>query len=107
MIRVTPCFWSIFLLFFLLLPSAFAADRELNFTANQLETGRLIYQQGIGRDGEPVKAYVMGDVEVSGTQFTCYNCHRRSGLGGPEGTKFVLPINGLSLLEPRSEMYMS
>lgn len=70
------------------------------------EIGRKIYQNGIMADGTPLKAIVMGDVEVTGDQFTCTNCHRRSGLGGPEGTKYVLPTNGKSLLAPRIGLYL-
>lgn len=72
-----------------------------------IETGRKIYQQGQLPSGSPVKAIVLGNVEVSGAQFTCLNCHRRSGLGGPEGTKYVLPTNGASLIVPRTDIYMS
>jgi hypothetical protein len=72
-----------------------------------VEIGRQIYQHGYLPSGEPVKAVVLGDVEVSGAHFTCLNCHRRSGLGGPEGTKYVLPTNGKSLLSPRTDIYMS
>ena len=72
-----------------------------------VEIGRKLYQQGRKPDGLPVKAFVLGNVEVSGNQFPCMNCHRRSGLGGPEGTKFVLPTNGRSLLTPRVDIYMA
>lgn len=72
-----------------------------------IELGRRIYQQGKGSDGSPIAATVLGNVKVFGDQFTCLNCHRRSGLGGPEGTKFVLPTNGRSLLFPREDMYMA
>lgn len=92
----------------LILPCPVFSQEPAGLTERrQLDMGRAIYQQGIGADGEPVAAFVMGDVEVTGAQFTCLNCHRRSGLGGPEGTKFVLPTNGRSLAEPRIDMYMA
>jgi ABC-type branched-subunit amino acid transport system substrate-binding protein len=71
-----------------------------------IEIGRRIYQTGEMADGSPVRAFVLGNVEVTGDQFTCLNCHRRSGLGGPEGKKNVLPTNGASLLAPRVDLYM-
>jgi hypothetical protein len=74
--------------------------------AELIEIGRKIYQDGILANSEPVKATVMGDIEVTGTQFTCINCHRRSGLGGEEGTKFVLPTNGPLLFTPRKDVYL-
>lgn len=69
--------------------------------------GRDVYQKGVLADGSPVKALAMGDVEVSGDQFTCMNCHRRSGLGGGEGPKLVLPVNGASLLTPRVDLNLA
>jgi ABC-type branched-subunit amino acid transport system substrate-binding protein len=71
-----------------------------------IEIGRRIYQAGEMADGSPVKAFVLGNIEVTGDQFTCLSCHRRSGLGGPEGTKNVLPTNGALLLTPRVNLYM-
>lgn len=93
----------------LLVGSQLFADAGMKeFSEQQLiEVGRQIYQQGRLPNGEPVKAIVLGNVEVSGEQFTCLNCHRRSGLGGPEGTKYVLPANGASLVVPRVDLYMS
>lgn len=75
-------------------------------TTDLNEIGRRIYQDGQMADGTPVTAIVMGDIEVTGDLFSCLNCHRRSGLGGPEGTKYVLATNGGSLLTPRIDLYM-
>ena len=86
--------------------SAFSADPSDFDESALIEIGRRIYQKGEMADGSPVKAFVLGNVEVTGDQFTCLNCHRRSGLGGPEGTKNVLPTNGASLLSPRVDLYM-
>jgi len=71
-----------------------------------LRIGREVYRHGLLADGTPVTARVMGDVEVSGDQFTCSNCHRRSGMGGAEGAQIVLAVNGPSLLTPRVNLYL-
>lgn len=68
--------------------------------------GRQIYRQGILANGNPVEAYVMGDIKVLGTQFTCLNCHGRSGMGGGEGKTFTLAINPAALFTPRDSMYL-
>lgn len=68
--------------------------------------GRRIYRQGILANGKPVQAHVMGDIEVLGTQFTCLNCHGRSGMGGGEGKTFTLAINPAALFAPRDSMYL-
>jgi cytochrome c len=72
----------------------------------QIAIGRQIYQHGILANGEPVEAYVMGDVPVLGTQFTCLNCHGRSGLGGAEGKTYTLAINPTALFNPRDSLYL-
>ncbi|HHD64416.1 MAG TPA: hypothetical protein ENK96_08670, partial [Desulfobulbaceae bacterium] len=73
---------------------------------DMIALGRQIYRQGILADGKPVKAHVMGDIEVFGTQFTCLNCHGRSGMGGGEGKTFTLAINPAALFAPRDSMYL-
>ncbi len=71
----------------------------------QVELGQQIYREGIGADGEPVEALVMGDIPVFGDQFTCLHCHRYSGVGGAEGTKYVMPTSGPALFNPRVGLY--
>jgi len=66
--------------------------------------GQALYRDGRLADGSPIQALVMGDIEVSGEQFACLNCHRRSGLGGADGVQLVLPVNGPSLLTPRANL---
>jgi hypothetical protein len=56
--------------------------------------GRRLYWSGIGADGQPIKGITQGDVEISGRQFSCVNCHRPSGLGTSEGGNFVPPVTG-------------
>lgn len=71
-----------------------------------VEIGRQVYQEGVLANGEPIMATVMGGLEVSGQQFTCIHCHRRSGLGGQEGTIYVPPTNGAYLFAPREKVHM-
>jgi hypothetical protein len=64
------------------------------------DTGRRMYREGIRPSGEPLTAIVAGDVPILGTQFSCQNCHGRSGMGSAEGTYIVPAIAGRFLYEP-------
>jgi hypothetical protein len=66
------------------------------------ELGRRLYWDGIGADGQPIKGKTQGDVDVSGAQFSCVNCHRPSGFGTSEGGNYVPPIIGPVLFEKRT-----
>lgn len=70
-----------------------------------VEAGKRIYCEGIGSEGQPVQGLVMGDIPIFGDQFTCLHCHRHSGLGGAEGTKYVMPTSAPALYSPRSGIY--
>lgn len=65
-----------------------------------LEIGRQIYLTGKLPSGEVVQALVGGDSPVSGDQFTCVSCHRRSRLGTSEGGKQVPPVTATALFHP-------
>ncbi len=66
------------------------------------EIGKRIYLEGLTNEGKPITAIIQGDIKVSGTQFKCQACHRRSGYGSSEGGTFVLPITSKNIYEPRT-----
>ncbi len=63
--------------------------------------GKRLYWDGVGADNQPVRGHIQGDVEVSGAQFSCVNCHRPSGFGSSEGGSYVPPITGPILFSER------
>jgi hypothetical protein len=48
-----------------------------------------------------MKAYVSGDVPMTGSAFSCVSCHLRSGLGSVEGGVVTPPTNGRVLYRER------
>jgi len=83
-----------------LLHMSFPASAE---GLERIEDGQRIYRQGIRPSGDPITAIVTGDVSVSGSQFSCHNCHGRSGMGTSEGSYQVLPIAGRFLFSDSSQ----
>jgi mono/diheme cytochrome c family protein len=69
--------------------------------------GRRIYWQGSLPSGKAVAGTVQDDVSFEGDQLTCLSCHRRSGLGGGEGSRVVPPISGPALYQPREAVHRS
>jgi len=70
-------------------------DREVQ------RLGERMYREGILPSGEPMQAYVKGDIPAPGTAFSCVSCHMKSGLGSVEGGVFTPPTNGKTLFQPR------
>lgn len=70
-------------------------------TAKALAQGERMYREGILPSGDPMQSLVSGDIPVSGTAFTCMNCHLRSGVGSLESGVVTLPVNGARLAQNR------
>jgi len=94
--------YSVILLFTGWVPCSHASSAEKNLSPEQIQSlGERMYREGILPSGEPMKAFVSGDIPVSGTSFTCVSCHLRSGLGSIEGEVTTPPTNGRILYEER------
>ncbi len=66
-----------------------------------IDQGKAIYENGLLPSGQPLKGRTQGDIEVSGEQFSCIGCHRRSGYGTTEGGNYVVPITAPILYSAR------
>lgn len=83
----------------ILVSSVASADGDVT-PAQAVEYGRQIYMGGVLSSGEPLKATVSGDVEITGEFVVCGECHRKSGLGASEGESVAPPVVGSLLYEP-------
>ncbi|HEX6827960.1 MAG TPA: cytochrome c, partial [Burkholderiales bacterium] len=54
--------------------------------------GRALYLEGRLPSGAALVGRRSGGLTVEGKQAACVNCHRRSGLGGGEGTSYIPPV---------------
>ncbi|MFT5416132.1 MAG: hypothetical protein ACI915_002454 [Gammaproteobacteria bacterium] len=95
--RGRPTLLSLIACFFLVAPQVALAGSLANGDA---AAGRSLYWSGLNDKGEPVTAIAEGDVEFSGTQFSCVSCHRPSGFGSSEGGHYVPPITGPRVFNP-------
>jgi cytochrome c553 len=88
------------------LPMVPAAAAELSRSPDELlKLGERMYRNGILPSGQPMQAFVKGEVPASGTAFSCASCHLRSGIGSVEGGVVTPPINGESLFKPVQVYY--
>lgn len=62
--------------------------------------GEQMYRRGILPSGEPMPAFIRGDVEVDSSAFSCSSCHLRAGLGSFEGGVLTPPTTGVKLYQP-------
>jgi hypothetical protein len=69
--------------------------------AQALKLGERMYREGVTPSGEPLQAFVSGDVPAPGTTFSCVSCHLRGGLGSNEGGIKTPPANGATLFQLR------
>lgn len=86
------CLWSL-LLCVLLAPGAGGAGTVGGATgdAETLRLGEAMYRKGMLPSGRPMRAFVQGDIGLSGGMTACAGCHRRSGLGSLEGGVLTPP----------------
>jgi len=68
--------------------------------AEIMRLGEKMYRTGILPSGEPMKAFIRGDVEVDSSAFSCSSCHLRAGLGSYEGGVVTPPTTGKKLYKP-------
>jgi hypothetical protein len=60
--------------------------------ASQEDAGRRMYMEGVLPTGERMTGIVQGDIPLAGEQVICGRCHRRSGIGAPEGQNVAPPV---------------
>jgi hypothetical protein len=76
-------------------------------SADDVSLGRRLYEQGLRANGEPVQAVGAGEVRLVGAEAACVTCHRRSGLGGREGTAVVPPVIGPILFSKPKPLWLA
>jgi hypothetical protein len=82
-----------------------AADVAPRTSEQLFKVGERIYREGILENGEPIRAFVKGDIPVPGTAFTCISCHLRAGIGSVEGGVVTPPTNGRNLYQPKKKIH--
>ena len=78
----------------------FVLNHTLSY-ADEFEVGRRIYEEGLLSNGQPLIGIGANDTPLIGKEAACSNCHRRSGLGGVEGTVFMPPISANFIFNPQ------
>jgi len=92
---------------FVMIGSAAAAGEPVGKPSptDKLLAGERIYREGLLPNGEPLMAFVKGDIPVPGTAFTCVSCHLRAGIGSFEGGVYTPPTNGSYLYTPLKKIH--
>ncbi|PKN13527.1 MAG: amino acid ABC transporter substrate-binding protein [Deltaproteobacteria bacterium HGW-Deltaproteobacteria-4] len=84
-------------------PRAQAEDQGMTTKLSNAEIMRLgeqMYRYGLLPSGEPMEAFIRGDIPVDSTAFSCSSCHLRAGLGSYEGGVVTPPTTGRRLYQP-------
>jgi hypothetical protein len=93
---------SLWLLLWFVVTTGVSAAPVGENSPSLIQRGERLYREGIATAGQPIKARVEGDVQITGTtRLACVSCHRRSGLGSSEGDILIPPITGAALFNPR------
>lgn len=99
--RIVSAIHMVYFLVVFTISNTYAAQNNTDRSAeDKIRLGEQMYREGILPSGEPLRAYVKGDLPVPGTAFSCVSCHLRSGLGSVEGGVFTPPTNGDKLFQP-------
>ncbi len=75
--------------------------------ADDLESGRRIYLEGVLPSGAALTGMRFGSADVSGSLAACANCHRPSGMGSVEGDIQVPPITGNFLFATSGDKHLA
>ncbi len=75
--------------------------------ADELESGRRIYLEGVLPSGAALTGMRFGSTAVSGSPAACANCHRPSGMGSVEGDIQVSPITGNFLFAANGDKHLA
>ncbi len=85
-------------LFICSVPAHSTLEPSPEITNNDImRLGERMYRQGILPSGDPMPAFIRGDVEVDSSAFSCSSCHLRAGLGSFEGGVVTPPTTGNKL----------
>lgn len=95
----SPCFSGLMILTRVFIASLWLFV-SFDTYADEVETGRKIYEQGILSNGKPLTGIGADGQQLVGQDAACANCHRKSGMGGVEGKIFMPPISADFLFHP-------
>ena len=62
--------------------------------------GKLVYARGVSPSGDPLRAIVVGSIDVPAEQHACAQCHGTEGRGGEQGGILVPDIRSDRLRAP-------
>lgn len=102
------------LILFTALAGAFVPNVNAGEAPRSVDLGRAIYEEGVLPSGAPLRGQRFDNTMVEGKDAACINCHRKSGMGGVEGTTVMPPVgarflfhrdqNPIAIIDPRIRM---